>query len=353
MNVTGNLGLTIWDNINDDFDYGQLEDNWIAVDLHDHTPTRGVQIPTAGLADSSVTGAKLAYGSVGSENLQTGSVISSTIGDRQVEGQHIAENAITPDLIESLSLTFEQIDPSVVPMGSTMLWWRPPGSGAVPGGVWEVMDGRPWNTITNGWDLTTGNIPDMRGSFALGTGLNSGVPIGSTGGNTEVNLAHSHNVDQHVHSLPNHNHSISENNGHTHTFAQGLITGYRMNTTSPNVAAVQNWPDGDKADTKYYSMYLRSFTDSYWQSAYFDNEDQIQKTSNMDILVTDNLTPNSPIDGPIPMDSAGSHDHGGATGYTVSSQTSPEGTVTDQQLGETNILNPYVGLCYIMKCRQY
>lgn len=54
------MGLRIWDQLSDPYDHDQLADNWSKVDFHDHTPGRGVQIPTEGLADGAVTSAKLA-----------------------------------------------------------------------------------------------------------------------------------------------------------------------------------------------------------------------------------------------------------------------------------------------------
>jgi hypothetical protein len=58
--TSSKMGLRIWNLLGDLFDHDQLADNWAKVDLHDHSPGRGVQIPTEGLADGSVTGPKLA-----------------------------------------------------------------------------------------------------------------------------------------------------------------------------------------------------------------------------------------------------------------------------------------------------
>jgi hypothetical protein len=58
--TSGKMGLRIWNLVTDLYDHAQLADNWAKVDYHDHSPGRGVQIPTEGLADNSVTAAKLA-----------------------------------------------------------------------------------------------------------------------------------------------------------------------------------------------------------------------------------------------------------------------------------------------------
>jgi hypothetical protein len=54
------LGLRVWNLLTDLYDHTQLADNWAKVDYHDHSPGKGVQIPTEGLADGSVTALKLA-----------------------------------------------------------------------------------------------------------------------------------------------------------------------------------------------------------------------------------------------------------------------------------------------------
>ena len=61
MAVTStNMGLRIWNLLDDLYDHDQIADNWDKVDLHDHSPDKGVQIPTEGLEDGAVTPEKLA-----------------------------------------------------------------------------------------------------------------------------------------------------------------------------------------------------------------------------------------------------------------------------------------------------
>ena len=57
--TTSNMGLRVWDQLNDPYDHDQLANNWAKVDLHDHTPGRGIQIPTEGIADGAVTSDKI------------------------------------------------------------------------------------------------------------------------------------------------------------------------------------------------------------------------------------------------------------------------------------------------------
>jgi hypothetical protein len=60
--TSSKMSLRVWNLEQDPYDHAQLADNWFRVDQHDHTPGRGVQIPTEGIADSAITQAKIAAG---------------------------------------------------------------------------------------------------------------------------------------------------------------------------------------------------------------------------------------------------------------------------------------------------
>lgn len=62
MIVLPNMGLIKWDSINDFFSHEQLASNFGAIDEHNHTAGKGVQIPYGGLAEQAV----------GTENLREG-----------------------------------------------------------------------------------------------------------------------------------------------------------------------------------------------------------------------------------------------------------------------------------------
>lgn len=55
MIVLPNMGLVKWDSINDYFSHVQLAANMEALDSHNHTAGKGVQIPYGGLAEQSVS----------------------------------------------------------------------------------------------------------------------------------------------------------------------------------------------------------------------------------------------------------------------------------------------------------
>jgi hypothetical protein len=82
--TTTNMGLTSWTSPSDLFNNTELADNWTAVDQHDHTAGKGVQIPAGGIATGAVTNAKLGANAVSSTKLGVNSVTTAAITDAAV-----------------------------------------------------------------------------------------------------------------------------------------------------------------------------------------------------------------------------------------------------------------------------
>jgi hypothetical protein len=74
------MGLRLWTQGLDPYDHDQLATNFSKLALHDHTPGRGVQIPTEGIFDGAITTAKLV----------DGAVTTAKIGDLQVTNAKLA-----------------------------------------------------------------------------------------------------------------------------------------------------------------------------------------------------------------------------------------------------------------------
>lgn len=72
-----NMGLVSWTASTDPFSYTQLSANWSAVDAHDHSSGKGVQIPTAGIANLAVTNPKLAANAVDASKVADGTLTSA------------------------------------------------------------------------------------------------------------------------------------------------------------------------------------------------------------------------------------------------------------------------------------
>jgi hypothetical protein len=73
------MGLTRWDQPNDTFSYTELSDNFNLIDLHDHTSTKGVQIPSDGLANLAVTETKIANNAI-----TVNKVLNATLTDAKL-----------------------------------------------------------------------------------------------------------------------------------------------------------------------------------------------------------------------------------------------------------------------------
>lgn len=57
--TTPKMGLRLWDQLVDLYDHNQGADNLSKIDFHDHTPGRGVPIPTQGIANGAVSFSQL------------------------------------------------------------------------------------------------------------------------------------------------------------------------------------------------------------------------------------------------------------------------------------------------------
>lgn len=72
MEVTPNLGLTVWNLLTDSYDNSQLADNWARVDEHDHSDGKGKQIDgSTGILDGSITQNKLASAIISNHGIVT------------------------------------------------------------------------------------------------------------------------------------------------------------------------------------------------------------------------------------------------------------------------------------------
>lgn len=89
MITTPSMGLKRWDQPNDIFSYVELSDNFALIDNHDHTSGKGVQIPTAGIANLAIDSTKIANSAVTNGKLATDAVtdakvLSATLTDAKL-----------------------------------------------------------------------------------------------------------------------------------------------------------------------------------------------------------------------------------------------------------------------------
>jgi hypothetical protein len=124
------MNLTVWDLATDGYDHTELANNWSAVDTHDHTTGKGVQIPTGGILNLAITTAKLA----------DNSVTSAKIVDGTITGADIAAGTITSDKLDASVDTAH--------LGACISLFRPSLSFPIPA-KWHIADG---STLAEGTD---------------------------------------------------------------------------------------------------------------------------------------------------------------------------------------------------------
>lgn len=115
-----NMGLVSWTSGNDFFSSSDLSANWSKVDAHDHTTGKGVQIPTAGLANGAVTGAKLAADAVDGSKILDGSVNSAELASNAVTNVKILDGAVTTTKILDANVTAAKIASASAPNSITL-----------------------------------------------------------------------------------------------------------------------------------------------------------------------------------------------------------------------------------------
>lgn len=70
--TTTNMGLKVWNLLSDLFSHTDLQSNWNAIDTHDHSSTKGLQISTGGIANGAITNAKIVDATIAGAKLAAG-----------------------------------------------------------------------------------------------------------------------------------------------------------------------------------------------------------------------------------------------------------------------------------------
>lgn len=327
MFVTPNMGLTAWDQPDDNYDHTQLATNFSDIDDHDHSLGKGKQIPSGGLANDAVTGDKLADNAVNPVvHIPASSIPQSRLGIDSVGNPQLQDDSVGPNELQDGAVTADKLDPSIQPIGQVMLWYRA-DSAVLPPNGWEVMDGRAWSTIPNslgagGTQWNTGNIPNMINKFPLGaalagTGITPDLPpdIGAAGGSQTRDLSHTHTTNAHSHTVDAHAHGISADGGHAHRFT-GLGPG------GPILADLFSRDVGvPKADGTRQALYLQGHNQNSFVGS----------------------------DVALPMEVVNNHTHTGSTGSSSAGTNAATVSVNNGLTGSTDLRPAYVGLLFLMK----
>lgn len=179
------LGLRVWNSLQDPYDHDQLASNWFKIDQHDHSPGRGVQIPSEGIFDGAIT-----------------------------------EEKLDPDLLERIPSDPGAISAAAAPTGSIIGF---AGSTAPAG--WLICNGATVSRTqyaalfavigttygTGDGTTSTFSLPDTQNRVLLG--VSPTRRLGATGGEETHKLT--------ISEMPSHNHGgltggMNRNNPHTH-----------------------------------------------------------------------------------------------------------------------------------------
>jgi len=366
MITTANLGLTVWDTEEDEFEHSQLANNFVAIDAHDHEGglsapleepagpeselpeghwtnlEKGLPIGTRAIKPASIWRYLIAYNAVGHLQIGKEEVWARNIKKLNVEEPHIKDEAVSTRTIEEAAVTIDKLDPNILALGTITLWFKW-STGAKPGDLWHVCDGTVWADIPNDMGLTEGAIPDLRGRFIRGT-TQAASDGSERGGNAAVDLSHHHNFNtgqfEHSHAVPGHSHTIATDGNHHHSFVGGHILVTRKNALVDDpfwIEGEEPTPDPDHQD----GLKVRHLTDK--QSLYLANNEG-------EYAASDESPKNAG------MDDTGFHNHGGSTalspGFSTGGQSIGSVNITtDTQLAAIDTTPPFTGFCYIMLVR--
>ena len=101
----------------DPFDRNDISYVARALERHEHTPGRGVQLTTDGFADGTISGAKLAPGAVTTDKLADGAVTTPKIQDGAVTTNKINPAQITTGHIQDGAVTETKIPTDAIHAG--------------------------------------------------------------------------------------------------------------------------------------------------------------------------------------------------------------------------------------------
>lgn len=179
MQDTANMILRSWNLGSDNWDFAALANNWSKIDLHDHSPDKGVPIPREGIQNQAIDTSKLANLAVDTAQLADDAVTADKLDELAVATGHLQDASVTAAKLgaDTLNTFLRLLTP-----GTRRLTWGT--SGSFPG----------FNAVTDESAVTVNHgLPGTPvAAFAIqapGTHYSSGVRIAcSIGGWTSTQL---------------------------------------------------------------------------------------------------------------------------------------------------------------------
>jgi hypothetical protein len=186
--VTPNLALTVWNSLTDPYDSGQLADNFVKIDLHDHSGG-GHGLPIDGsksIVPNTITDVQLATNSVGTAEIQSGAVSADELADGQIsrskfstavgttggngspyylsQGNPLPTGAVTGDEV------YYQASNGTTPTTDTIYWHL-----RYNGTSWDFLGGSPLYKY-NSANIVSNGTPTVDSWYGYwGTGATAGA----------------------------------------------------------------------------------------------------------------------------------------------------------------------------------
>lgn len=163
--TTTKMGLTSWNQGEDNYSYEQLANNWQLIDFHDHSPGRGVPVAPGGLAPGAVLSQNIAANVVGVQHLSSGLLKDLGLG---TNGRGSLQ---TPGVATVTSTTLQVVD---------QIQSLSVDAGAMIGITYQAL----WKASSGGGGSAAICINGVAASIAT----NNGVPVGGAAAQTSANF---------------------------------------------------------------------------------------------------------------------------------------------------------------------
>lgn len=110
MLSTPNMGLIAWNQPSDPYNSQELAENFVRLDLHDHTEGRGQRIGTAAITDQAITASKLhptaVAGAIGTGTVDTLQLADNSVTRAKVTKSFIQGKRATLSSVSSVTVTW-------------------------------------------------------------------------------------------------------------------------------------------------------------------------------------------------------------------------------------------------------
>jgi len=173
------MSLKVWNSPSDPYDHEQLADNFLKLDIHDHSAGRGAQVGAAGIQNGAITGTHIAPATIGASHFSTGAITSAVLGTGTVQASNLAVGAdptglfTSPRILRSVMTTM----PAAVAAGAYAMETSNPTAAA-------GTLGTAWPGAATYWDWSdytiTGKATNIRLRYSMhnGTAQTMTVTVG-------------------------------------------------------------------------------------------------------------------------------------------------------------------------------